>query len=98
MPMRVTPTSGDFASRAESHTRSTIAPTVRHAMRCKKDSVVLSVRTASHAIVSSKLRVNPLLCRAHGTCETSTPCVRHFTRGASASMTARRSPMSCVRQ
>ena len=66
MPMRVTPSSGFFFASASLLTRSMIEPTVRHAMRRKPDSVVLSVRTASQAVVSSKLLVKPLPCRAHG--------------------------------
>jgi hypothetical protein len=42
---------------------------------------VLEVLTASHAAVSSKLRVNPASCRAHGTAATTTPWRLHSTRG-----------------
>jgi hypothetical protein len=66
-----------------------MAPTVRQATRIKPESVVLSVRTASQATVSSNVDVNPLPWRAQGTCATTTPCSAHSMRGASASMNAR---------
>ena len=40
----------------------------------------------NHTAVSSKLRVNPDLCRARGTCCITTPCSGQLTLEASASM------------
>jgi len=47
-------------------TRSEIRPTVRQAIRNSWQIAALDVFTASHAAVSSKVRVNPASCRAHG--------------------------------
>ena len=54
-------------------TRSQIQPTVRHAIRISCETAVLDVLTVSHATWSSKLRVNPESCLAHGTAATTTP-------------------------
>jgi len=64
--MGVTPSNGSRSARISVATRSRIDPTERHAMRKSDESVVLSVRTASHATVSSKLLVKPLPCLAQG--------------------------------
>jgi hypothetical protein len=54
-------------------TRVTIEPTVRHATRSSSITALFDARTASQAARSSKSRVWPAPCRAHGTADTMTP-------------------------
>ena len=92
-----------FANRStvlsvSAQTRATIAPTVRHAIRISSHTAVFEHATANHATVSSKPKVCPAVCRAHGTATTVGPCSGQFTRGASASRDTRTVPQSSPRQ
>ncbi len=67
-------------------------------MRISWVIVVFEHAAASHATWSSKNRVCPAPCRAHGTAAVITPCSRQRTCGAPASSTARTVPRSSARQ
>ena len=83
--MRESPASWSTVPPVSAQTRAMIDPTVRQAMRISAVAAVLEVWVASHATVSSKLRVCPASWRAQGTWATTTPWAGHLTRGASAS-------------
>jgi hypothetical protein len=51
IPIRRSPASGSRAGAVSAHTRSTIAPTVRHAVRINSQVAALEVCVASHATV-----------------------------------------------
>ena len=72
-PMSTSPHSRSGSSTSAT-TRSQIAPTVRHEVRAKPATVVLSVLVTSHATRSSKSRVWPDPSRANGTPSVRTPC------------------------
>lgn len=97
MPMRHSPSKGSASAPRSAATRVMIAPTVRHATHISAVIADFEVRTASHAVCSSKSRVNPDPWRAHGTAATTTPCSAQRTRGASASTNARIVPRSIAR-
>ncbi len=73
MPIRRSPANRSCAFSVSAHTRAMIAPTVRQAIRISSHTAVFEHATASHATVSSKPRVCPALCRAHGTAITVGP-------------------------
>jgi len=97
IPIRASPSRRSPPASTSAHTRVMIEPTVRHAIRINAVTVDFDDWVANHATVSSKARVCPAPCRAHGTDATTTPCTRQVTRGASASSTARIVPRSSVR-
>ena len=97
MPMRRSPLSKSVPACTSVHTRATMAPTLRQAMRINATTAVFEHTVASHATVWSKPRVCPAPCRAHGTAATTTPCTGQRTRGASASTNARTRPRSTAR-
>ena len=66
-------------------TRVMIEPTVRHAIRINSVIARLEHWVASQATWSSKARVCPAPCRAHGTWRTVGPWTAQSTRGESAS-------------
>ena len=75
----------DAGSRCRRHTRAMIAPTVRQAIRINCAHRGFRARHGQPGHRSSKARVCPAPCRAHGTRRTVGPCTGQFTRGASAS-------------
>lgn len=72
-------------------------PTVRQDTRISAVTAVFEHAAASQATWSSKNRVRPAPCRAHGTAATTTPWAGHSTRGASASSHAVTVPRSSAR-
>jgi len=97
MPIRRSPANRSCTFSTSVHTRATIAPTVRQAIRINSHTAVFEHCTASHATVSSKPWVCPALCRAHGTAITVAPCSGQSTRGASASSSTCTVPRSNAR-
>ena len=67
-------------------TRVITGPTVSQLIRRYSATVFLERCRHSHTVVSSKLLVKRLSCRAYGTRCTRTPCSRQAILGASASM------------
>ena len=64
----------------------------------KTHTVLREACVLSHAVVSSKLLVNRLPCRAQGTAAVTTPCFRQHIRGDSASTYTLCAPTSRHRQ
>lgn len=85
MPIRRNPAKRSGLASASATTRVTMRPTVAQATRSSSPTACLEVWTASHAVVSSKVRVCPAPWRAQGTAATTTPCSGQQTLGASAS-------------
>ena len=59
MPMRRSPANASTPAAVSAHTRVTIEPTVRQAIRINAVTALLEHWVASHATVSSKSRVCP---------------------------------------
>jgi hypothetical protein len=85
IPIQRSPASRSRRPVASAATRSQIEPTVRHAIRNSSATALREHRTASHAAWSSKALVKRDPWRAQGTAQTTTPCSRQATLGASAS-------------
>jgi acetyl-CoA acetyltransferase len=94
----IAPTQLGTIAAKEAMSRAQIDPTVRHAIRISSATALREHWTASHAVWSSKERVNRDPWRAHGTAQTTTSCSRQRTLGASASTNASVVPRSRARQ
>ena len=85
-------------SRRSATTRSTICPTVSHAIRSSPAIGFLAICCASQATTSSKSRVWCASGLAHGTGSRCTPQSRQRSRRSSHSITQRHEPRSKCRQ